>query len=297
MTFVDKPYGQFLGSAPGFEAASNILFGIPMDFTCCFRAGTRLGPREIRYFADNLEEYSVEQRRALAEDTFFDAGDLDLPFGNPAACLDVIEEAVDQIFNAGKRPVAMGGEHLVSAGIVRAIAKHFPDAVILHVDAHFDLRHTYADQELSHATALRLCWNALGMSPTDQPPRLVQVGVRSGPAEEAEFAHQHIPQILTESTSELIAELEKLRALWGDRPVYCTFDIDAVDPAYAPGTGTPEPGGLSSHQALAIARFLPTFENLVGFDLVETSPPLDHAGITSALAAKMIREFMIATQA
>ncbi|RAL21206.1 agmatinase [Lujinxingia litoralis] len=297
MSFAEKPYGQFLGSGESFEAARNILFGIPMDFTCCFRTGTRLGPREIRYFSDNLEDYSVEQRRGLEADTFYDAGDLELPFGNPAQCLDVIEAAVDQILQAGKRPVAMGGEHLVSAGIVRAIAKHFPDAVILHVDAHFDLRHTYAEQELSHATALRLCWNALEMSAEDQPPRLVQIGVRSGPAEEAEFAHRHIPQIHSESTAELLAELEKVRELWGDRPVYCTFDIDAVDPAYAPGTGTPEPGGLSSHQALAIARFLPSFKHLVGFDLVETSPPLDHAGITSALSAKMIREFMIATQA
>lgn len=295
MGLLSKPYGTFLGSADSFETAPNILFGIPMDFTCCFRAGTRLGPKEIRYFSDNLELYSVEQDRELGAETFFDAGDVELPFGNPEGSLDAIEAVVDELLQKGKRPIAMGGEHLVSAGIVRAIARHYPDAVILHFDAHYDLRHTYAGQPLSHATALRLCWNALGMSAEDQPPRLAQIGIRSGPPEEAAFARQHIPQYHPENVSELRAQLEELVMLWQGRPVYCTFDIDAVDPAYAPGTGTLEAGGLTSRQALEIMRFLPRF-NLIGFDLVEVSPPYDQAGITSALAAKMIRELLIALQ-
>jgi agmatinase len=295
MSFIPQPYGTFMGflGASSFDDARNILFGIPMDFTCCFRAGTRLGPKEIRYFSDNLEDYSVEQDKQVVENSFFDAGDLELPFGNPAGCLEVIEEAASNILAAGKRPIALGGEHLVTAGLVRAVAKHHPDAVILHVDAHYDLRSHYAGEALSHATALRLCWQALGMTPEDSPARLVQLGIRSGPKEEAEFARKCIPQVHPDGVADLRARLEELVTLWGDRPVYCTFDIDAVDPAYAPGTGTPEAGGLTSREALELMRFLPKF-NLIGFDLVEVSPPLDHGGITAALAAKMVRELLIA---
>ncbi|MBA2664668.1 MAG: agmatinase [Bradymonadaceae bacterium] len=296
MSLLHQPYGSFIGSAQSAEGVRNVLFGIPMDFTCCFRAGTRLGPKEIRYFSDNLETYSVEQGRELREDSFFDAGDVELPFGNAAGSLEAIDAAVEAILASGKRPIALGGEHLVTAGIIRAIGRHYPDVVILHIDAHFDLRETYAGQALSHATALRQCWNTLGFSTSDSPSRLVQLGIRSGPREEAIFAREHILQLQVEGALDVRRQLESVRQMWGDRPVYCTFDIDALDPAFAPGTGTPEAGGLSSREALEIMRFLPRF-NLVGFDLVEVSPVLDHAGITSALAAKMIRELLIALDA
>ncbi len=292
MSMLHQPYGSFIGSAPSMDGVRNVLYGMPMDFTCCFRTGTRLGPKEIRYFSDNLEVYSVEQDRELSEDSFFDAGDVELPFGNPAGSLDAIEAAVEEILAAGKRPIGLGGEHLVTAGVVRAIGRYFPDVVVLHIDAHFDLREDYAGEPLSHATALRQCWNTLGFSENDQPVRLVQMGIRSGPAEEAQFARKHIPQLHPDGVDEVRRQLAELSEMWGDRPVYCTFDIDAVDPAYAPGTGTPEAGGLTSREALEIMRLLPRF-NLVGFDLVEVSPPLDTSGITSALAAKMIRELLI----
>ena len=295
--FQTHPYGRFLGSADSADAVRDVVYGIPMDYTCCFRPGTRLGPKEIRYFADNLELFSVEQMRALEEESFFDAGDLELPFGNAGGALDVIADAVDGLLAAGKRPIGVGGEHLVTAGIIRGFARHFGEELcILHVDAHYDLRVDYAGCEMSHATALRRCWETLAMSVEDRPMRLVQLGIRSGPAEEALFAHEHIPQLHPRGEDDLVAKLEEVLAMWGDRPVYCTFDIDAVDPAYAPGTGTPEAGGLTSREALALMRFLPRF-NLVGFDLVEVSPPWDHAGITSALAAKMIRELLIGLQA
>lgn len=282
---------KFLGSGTR-DAASNVLLGIPLDETCCFRPGTRQGPREIRYFSDNLETFSVELGAELAEDAFYDAGDLDLTIGNPETALTEIADAVGEILDAGKRPICLGGEHLVTGGIVGAFAERHDDLCILQIDAHYDLRQEWLGSRLSHATVIRQCWETCGMSATDDPSRLVQVGIRSGPVEEYRFAQRSIPQFMPDGAASVEAFVDQLAARWAGRPVYCTFDIDAIDPAYAPGTGTPEAGGLSSREALAIVRSLSKLD-LVGFDLVEVSPPWDRAGITSALAAKMIRDLLI----
>ncbi len=284
---------RFIGSADSVEGVRNVILGIPMDETCCFRPGTRLGPREIRYYSDNLETFSVAQGKELAEGSFYDAGDLELTIGAPDRTLDEIAEAVGEILDRGQRPICIGGEHLVTAGIARAFATRYPDLCVLHVDAHYDLRDEWLGSKLSHATALRNVWKSCGMSTDDKPSRLVQIGIRSGPKEEWEFAREHVPQFTPEGSDQVVAFLDEWALRWKGRPVYCTFDIDAIDPAYAPGTGTPEPEGLTSREALAIMRSLANFD-LVGFDLVEVSPPWDHSGITAALAATMIRELLIA---
>ncbi len=291
------PYGRFIGSMESGADARVVVLGAPCDTTTCFRPGTRNGPREIRYYSYNLEEYSIEQDRELEPDFFFDAGDLELPFGNAARSLDIIEAAVSQILAAHKTPVLLGGSHLISAGVARGIAAHHPDTAILHIDAHYDLRADYMGEELSHATALNLCRDALGITVgPEEPMRHVQMGIRSGPKSEAHFARAHIPQLFPETVAELRAQLEELAHTWAGRKVYCTFDIDAIDPAFAPGTGTPEAGGLSSRQALEIMRLLPQHFDLVAIDLVETNPTLDPSGITCALVAKMLRELLIALQ-
>ena len=289
--------GHFIGSAETLDEARVVMFGAPSDSTTCFRPGTRNGPREVRFYSHNLEEYSVEQDRELREGFFFDAGDLELPFGNAARSLELIEQAVDAILTREKTPVVLGGEHLISAGVARAIARHAPHAAILHVDAHYDLRADYLGEALSHATALHLCRQALGITPgAPEASRHVQIGVRSGPKSEAHFARAHIPQLFPHTVKELHEQLRRLAERWRDRPVYCTFDIDAVDPAFAPGTGTPEAGGLSSRQALELMRVLPQHFDLIAVDIVETNPSLDPSGITCALVSKMVRELLIAMQ-
>jgi agmatinase len=291
------PFGRFIGSSESADDAQVIVLGAPSDTTTCFRPGTRNGPREIRYFSYNLEEYSIEQDREMLPDFFFDAGDLELPFGSAARSLDLIERAVSSILDAQKTPVVLGGEHLISAGVARAIASHHPDACILHIDAHYDLRVDYMGEELSHATALNLCRDALGITTEPGAPvRHVQMGIRSGPRSEALFAREHIPQLFPETVAQMRQELEELAHTWRGKKVYCTFDIDAIDPAFAPGTGTPEAGGLSSRQALEMMRILPGLFDLVAVDLVETNPTLDPSGITCSLVAKMLRELLIAMQ-
>ena len=186
----------------------------------------------------------------------------------------------------------------MSAGVARSIGRHHPDAALLHIDAHYDLRDDYEGEALSHATALRLCREAMEIGADEAGrARMAQIAVRSGPREEAEFAARWIPQYHPETVAGLEATLAELGERWAGRPVYVTFDIDGVDPAYAPGTGTPEAGGLSSRQALALMRALPrVFPDLVGLDLVEVNPSLDPSGITGALAALMVREFLIASR-
>lgn len=291
-----NPYGQFLQSAASPDHVKNILFGVPLDVTTSFRPGTRQGPRDIRFHSYNLENYSVEQGRELGDDVFYDAGDLDFAFGNVRESLEFCGDFVDKIIAAGKRPIAMGGEHLVTGGLMRGVAKHYPSCAILHVDAHFDLREEYYGEELSHATALRLAWKALGRDKNEQEtegPHMVQIGIRSGPKSEADFVKGRIPQFHPDGVADLTRFIEELAKTWEGRPVYCSFDIDAVDPAHAPGTGTPEAGGLTSKEALALMRLLPKF-NLVGFDVVEVNPMVDPGGLTGNLAAKMIRELLIA---
>lgn len=290
------PFGQFIGSASDATDADVVVLGAPFDSTTCFRPGTRLGPKEIRYYSYNLEEYSIEQDCELEEGFFYDAGDLELPFGSAARSLDMIEEAIASILEAKKIPVVLGGEHLVSGGVARGIARYYPDAVILHIDAHYDLRVDYMGEELSHATALNVCRNALQIGAEEEPVRHVQMGIRSGPKSEAMFARQYIPQLFPETVDQLREEIQSLAKTWEGKKVYCTFDIDAIDPAYAPGTGTPEAGGLSSRQALELMRLLPEYFDLVAVDLVETNPTLDNSGITCSLVAKMLRELLIAMQ-
>jgi len=281
---------RFLGSAPSLDGARVVLVGVPMDLTVACRSGCRFGPARIREVSEILEDYSPALGASLADARFFDAGDLDLPLGLPpglpaegvAACLDVIAAAAAEVAAGGRALGALGGEHLVTLGLARGLRRHHPDLAVLQLDAHADLRPTYLGQELSHATVMRRIADEFG------PGSLVQVGVRSGTAEEFAWA-RGAGTILGGGLGAAVAAAA--RRLVG-RPVYVTIDIDVIDPAAAPATGSPEPGGPSAAEALAALLPLAA-SRVVGFDVVEVAPPLDVADITSLLAAKLVREMLI----
>lgn len=246
--------------------------------------GTRFGPRRIREVSDGLESYSPELRRDLEELGLLDLGDLELPFGNPPKALKMIEDALRPIFQAGRLPVMLGGEHTVTLAAVRAALVVHPDLIIIQFDAHADLREKYCGEHISHATVMRRIAEKLGGE------RVYQFGIRSGTREEFEFGREQtrffpgngLAGVLRAATEEL-----------GERPVYLTVDIDVVDPAFAPGTGTPEPGGWTSSElfdALYEIRGL----NVIGCDLVEVCPAAEHGFVTSILGAKVIREMLLA---
>lgn len=275
----------FIAAKADPEEARAVIFGMPMDWTASFRPGSRFGPRRIREVSLVLEEYSPHLRRELAEVSFYDAGDIPLPFGNPERSLREIGRFVAKVLGQNKMPIGLGGEHLVTWPVVREVYKHYPDLAVIHMDAHADLRTEYEGESLSHATPLRKIAELIG------PENVIQLGIRSGTREEFEYAASS--GIRFHPFEVLNPLREELPGLAG-RPVYVTVDIDVLDPAFAPGTGTPEPAGITSRELLeslhAIAR---SGVKVVGADLVEVAPAYDPTDQTAVTAAKMVREMLL----
>ena len=273
----------FLCCDASFEEADTVLFGAPFDCTTSYRPGTRFGSAAIRHESYGLESYSPYQDRDLLDALVFDSGDLELPFGSPERALADIEERAALILQAGKRPFLLGGEHLVTLGAVRAAVKRFPDLHIVHFDAHADLRSEYLGVSLSHACVLRRCWELVGDG------RIFQFGIRSGDREEFRWGASHV------KTNRFSFEglEETLRSLAG-LPVYFTVDLDVLDPSVFPGTGTPEPGGVSFDELRRAATLVCRSANVVACDVNELSPPYDPSENSTAAACKIVREMLLA---
>ncbi|GHH97962.1 agmatinase [Neobacillus kokaensis] len=275
----------FIKSHPNYEESRVVLYGMPMDWTVSYRPGSRFGPARIREVSIGLEEYSPYLDRELDEVKYFDAGDIPLPFGNPHKSLDLIEEYVKTILDADKFPFGMGGEHLVSWPVMRAVYKKYPDLAIIHMDAHTDLRENYEGEELSHSTPIRKIAELIG------PSNVYSFGIRSGMKEEFEWAKQNGMHI---SKFEVLEPLKEILPKLAGRPVYVTIDIDVLDPAHAPGTGTVDAGGITSKELLASIHEIARSEvNVVGADLVEVAPIYDVSEQTANTASKLIREMLL----
>ncbi len=277
------PGGRFLSARAATLAAlpAVVILGLPFDGTCSFRPGSRFAPAALREVSLALETYSPVQDRDLEDLDLGDLGDLELPFGNVERCLELIHRAAVPIFASPARPLFVGGEHLVSLPLIQAAAARHPDLAVIHFDAHADLRPEYLGETLSHATVMRRV--AEEISPED----LYQFGIRSGTREEYDYgrARTNFYPGGLEAAPRVLAGLR-------GRPLYLSLDLDVLDPAYFPGTGTPEPGGVTFadlHQALlAFAG-----HRVVGVDIVELSPPSDPAGIATITAAKVARELLL----
>lgn len=273
----------FIAAEAAFDDARAVLFGAPFDGTTSFRPGTRFGPQAIRAESDGIETYSPYQNKDLEDIAVFDSGDLLLPFGNTEAVLSMIEARTQEILDAGKMPVMIGGEHLVTLGAVRAMVKKYPDLHIIHFDAHADLRDDYLGECLSHATVLRRSWDLLGDG------RIHQFGIRSGERSEFEFALEH-----TDFHPFNVKDVLDVVLALGDKvPVYVTLDLDVLDPSLFCGTGTPEAGGIF-FQDLEEALLALEALNVVGFDMNELSPHYDASGVSTAVACKVLREMLLA---
>ena len=231
---LNKNMETFLCCDSDYEEAGVVLFGAPFDSTTSYRPGTRFGSAAIRRESYGLESFSPYQERDLLDCRIFDSGDIELPFGNPTRALSMIEERAATILQDGKLPFLTGGEHLVTLGAFSAVYDRYPDVHILHFDAHADLRQEYLGSELSHACVLRRCWEKTGDG------RIHQFGIRSGDRDEFLWGKDHV-----ETHRFTLHTLEETVARLGDVPVYLTVDLDVLDPSVFPGTGTPEPGGVS----------------------------------------------------
>ncbi|AXN38885.1 agmatinase [Peribacillus butanolivorans] len=275
----------FIKSHPSFEESEAVLYGMPMDWTVSFRPGSRFGPTRIREVSIGLEEYSPYLDRELEEVKFYDAGDIPLPFGNPQRSIDMIEKFVDGVLDAGKFPLGMGGEHLVTWPVIKAMYKKYPDMAIIHMDAHTDLREDYEGEPLSHASIIRKSAELIG------PKNVYSFGIRSGLKEEFQWAKENGMHI---SKFEVLEPLKEVLPQLAGRPVYVTIDIDVLDPAHAPGTGTVDCGGITSKELLASIHEIARSEiNVVGCDLVEVAPIYDPSEQTANTASKLIREMLL----
>jgi agmatinase len=281
------PATPFLASSAEPAPAACVaaaIFGAPLDLTESFRAGARHGPRAVRYMSDSLETYSPVLDRDLEDLTLLDLGDL----GLHGAGIRGISEAIDRISDAaahaarsGRLAVMLGGEHTASLGGFRGIKHVYPDAVIVQADAHLDMRPEYEGEPLTHATWLHHVGQEYGFDVVHQ------VGLRSGDRAEWRLARSRTAW----SGPDLSLPTPVLERI-GRRPVYVSIDIDVLDPAHAPGTGCPEPGGVTFRELAAFVYGLAGL-NVVGVDVMEVSPELDAANITAAAAAKLVREAVL----
>ena len=279
---LNKNIETFLGCDNEYGESGIVVFGAPFDSTTSFRPGTRFASRTMRGESYGLETYSPYQDKDLEDYSIFDGGDLELCFGDTEKALAAIESYTTRVLRDNKRPVMIGGEHLVTLGAVRAVARKYPDLHVVHFDAHADLRDDYLGITLSHATVLHRVWDIIG------DDRIYQFGIRSGERSEFQWGNDHVTtqKFNFKGLAEVIEKLQ-------GQPVYFTLDLDVLDPSVFPGTGTPEPGGVSFIELLEAIQQVSRL-NLVGCDINELSPVYDQSGASTAVACKVLRELLLA---
>ena len=282
---LNKYTETFLECTADAQEAKIVLFGAPFDGTTSYRPGTRFGSGAIRRESYGIESYSPYQDGDLLDGRVLDCGDLELPIGNAEKALAAIQAMEEEILSAGKLPFMLGGEHMVTLGAFRAAVKKYPGIHIIHFDAHADLRQEYLGVELSHACVLRRCWELTGDG------RIHQFGIRSGDREEFRWGKDHVETRKFDFEG-LEETLDRLKG----KPVYFTLDLDVLDPSVFPGTGTPEPGGVSFEELRKAAELVCRKADVAASDVNELSPPYDPSGISTAAACKIVREVLIALQ-
>jgi agmatinase len=268
------------------ENIDAVVMGIPYDLGTSGRAGARNGPNAVRQASANLrwEEQRWPWTFALGERlNVIDYGDLRYRNGDSEDMLLRVEETAADITAAGKTLVSIGGDHFVTLPLLRGHARTHGKMALIHFDAHTD---SYDEQEkFNHGS---MFYHAPGEGLID-PSHSVQVGIRT---DYDRASHQFLVIDAQQANEQSVTDtVAAIHARVGDMPAYLTFDIDCLDPAYAPGTGTPVVGGLSTSRVMQILRGLAGL-NIVGFDLVEVAPAYDHADLTGLAGASLVLDFL-----
>ncbi|MGI5891658.1 MAG: agmatinase [Bacillota bacterium] len=279
---MSKNVETFIGCDKQYMEAQIVIFGAPFDSTTSYRPGARFASKAIRAESFGIETYSPYQDKDLLDIAVFDAGDLELCFGDTAITLQMIEKFTAKILHNDKLPLMIGGEHLVTLGAVRAAIKKYPNLHIIHFDAHTDLREEFLGTTLSHATVMRRVWDLIGDG------RIFQFAIRSGEKNEFIWAKQHtfLQKFTFEGLRETVKQLK-------GKPVYFTLDLDVLDPSIFPGTGTPEAGGISFSELLEAIIAISELD-IVACDINELCPVYDQSGVSTAVACKILRELLLA---
>jgi guanidinobutyrase len=277
-------------SAAGLDAC---FVGVPLDTGTSNRAGARFGPRAIRAESCLLRPYNMATRAAPYDSIqVADIGDVAINTFNLQKSMDIVTEAYDEIIEHGCVPLTMGGDHTIVLPILRAMKKKYGAVGVVHVDAHADVNDTMFGEKIAHGTPFR---RAIEEGLIDGN-RVAQIGLRGTgyTAEDFDWSRSHGIRVVQAEEcwyKSVAPVMDEVRAKLGDGPVYLSFDIDGLDPSFAPGTGTPEIGGLTIWQALEIIRGCRGLD-IVGCDLVEISPPYDPSGNTALVGANLLYEML-----
>jgi len=291
--FMGIPTFMRLPATRELENVDVVVMGVPFDSGTTYRSGTRFGPRKIREASlllwghnPTLQVTPLETLRVV------DYGDVSVIPTSIDKTMTAITKAASDVLNAGITPIVLGGDHSISLPLLRAYAKKFGPLSLIHIDAHIDTwEEEFPGAPFSHGTPFR---HAL-QEGLIRKGEYTQIGIRGPVSDENDYRDAknlgaHIITIHEVFERGIPKVIEEVRQRC-QGPVYVSLDIDSADPAYAPGTGTPEVGGLTSYQLLQLVRGLQDL-NLVGFDVVEVSPPYDHADITAMLASNLVFEFL-----
>lgn len=257
------------------------ILGCPLDVTSTYRTGSKDAPNAIRVSSDSIESYCPYLDRDLSDYPFADLGDLCLDGLSMEEKLEEIRAAVLRILEQGGLPFCLGGEHTVTLPIIQASKQRFDQFVVLHLDAHSDLRDSYEGQKINHSTVMRRVAELVG------DENLIQLGIRSGTREEFQWIREHG----VSGSFQPGQEKTLLRRIAG-RSVYLSLDLDVLDPSCFPGVGNPEAGGWSYRLMERFVEFLADV-NLIGADIVELMPSIDSSEMSSITAAKIIRSLLL----
>ena len=275
-------FGGTLPQQPTFADAKAVILPVPLESTTSYVPGTRNGPREILVASSHLELWDEELNADIHDIGIYTLPEMELPFDDMADMMAEIRRVTAAILEHGKFPIVLGGEHSITSPVVAAVAARHPGVSVLQIDAHADLRDTYMGTRFSHACAMRRVL---------EYARCTQVGIRSLSTEEAAAA----PTLPTNIFYDVSMRRDDN---WIDRvvetlaeKVYITIDVDGMDPAIMPATGTPEPGGLSWYELLSLLRAVIAARSVVGCDLVELSP-LPGVAAPNFLCAKLIYKIL-----
>lgn len=281
-----RPFISTTQEAAIYKNSTHIM-GFCFDGTTSFRPGARFGPDAVRDGSFGLEDYSPYLNKEITDYSIVDCGNLPI-FPSKWKLTNDYFHGITKDLDLKKdqiKFVVLGGEHSISYGPIRLCLDQYEDLVLLHLDAHADMRDGYLEEKFSHASIMRRMWDHM-----DKKNELIQYGIRSGTKSEFEFMREK--ETLVTSLDRLC---EKLEGLTPSRPIYLSLDLDFFDPAFFPGTGTPEAGGEDFHAFIRLIKILDR-KNFVGADIVELAPMLDSSGNSSAFAAKVTREVLLALQ-
>ena len=284
----DNENAIFMGAKRNPDDCSIGIFGVNYDGTCSFKPGARFGPEAIRQVSSCLETYCPNLNKDLEDILYVDFGSILIDKNDSKSVIESVKSATNFLINKRLSPIMLGGEHSITTGAIEALVKKYPDLILVQLDAHADLRESYIGNKHSHACTMKRCLEVL------PEKKILQVGIRSGTKEEFQFMHNN-NQLVNLCPGGNAQKLRQALLPYSKCPIYLTIDLDWFDPSLLAGTGTPEPGGFFWNDFEEILKTLKDFR-IVASDIVELSPEIDKSGVSSIVAAKILRSLILSLE-